>query len=158
MTASGFELIARAVVREGTQVLLAHPAGRSWYFLPGGHVELGESAVAALRRELHEELGVPDVEVGDLVAVTENRYGDDRGDHHELNLVFEVAARGIEDRSREVHIGFSWVEQDELAGLRIRPEAVARILRDGLDGRRLPLLGEGFDEDEAAQIPGQDLP
>ena len=65
---------------------------------------------------------------------------------------------GIEDRSREAHIGFQWVEQSELAGLEIRPAPVAEILRDSLDGPRLPMHGEGFDEGDAAGAVGQDLP
>ena len=53
---------AAALVREG-QVLLVHrsPDRRVYpgvWDLPGGHVETGETELAALTRELHEELGV----------------------------------------------------------------------------------------------------
>jgi 8-oxo-dGTP pyrophosphatase MutT (NUDIX family) len=58
---------ARAVIRtEDQQVLLVRfefPAGRRWA-LPGGGVDPGESAVDALRRELVEELGLVDVQIG----------------------------------------------------------------------------------------------
>ncbi|MCZ2847236.1 GNAT family N-acetyltransferase [Modestobacter sp. VKM Ac-2978] len=55
-------VVCGALVREG-RVLLGHrAAGRRWYpdvwDLPGGHVEDGESELAALRRELREEVGV----------------------------------------------------------------------------------------------------
>lgn len=52
-----------AVLVDGDRALLCHrhPA-REWYpdvwDLPGGHIEPGESPAAALRRELHEELGI----------------------------------------------------------------------------------------------------
>ncbi|MGH6854082.1 MAG: NUDIX hydrolase [Aestuariivirga sp.] len=50
-----------ACVWKGHKVLLVQrakaPLTGSWYF-PGGHVELGETALAAARRELLEETGV----------------------------------------------------------------------------------------------------
>lgn len=52
---------AIAVVVSDTHVLLARrkkqPDAGLWGF-PGGHVELGETALAAAARELHEETGV----------------------------------------------------------------------------------------------------
>lgn len=52
---------AIAVVLTDTHVLLAQrknqPDAGLWGF-PGGHVELGETALAAAARELHEETGV----------------------------------------------------------------------------------------------------
>ncbi|MGZ4560248.1 MAG: NUDIX domain-containing protein [Frankiaceae bacterium] len=56
------EVVTGALVREG-RVLLVHrsPNRRAYpgvWDLPGGHIETGESELAALGRELHEELGV----------------------------------------------------------------------------------------------------
>lgn len=138
------ELIARAVLRDGTRVLLARPTGQGWYFLPGGHVERGEAAADALLRELDEELGVRELQVGELLGVSENRYSDAGGDHHELNLVFEVDATGVAGESREPHIEFRWVERSELHEVEIRPPAVAELVRTGLDGPRLRMLSDGF--------------
>ena len=55
--------VAVGILIHDDRVLLAlRSAGRRAYpatwALPGGHVELGESETQALRRELHEELGV----------------------------------------------------------------------------------------------------
>jgi len=56
------EVVATALVREG-RVLLVHrsPNRRAYpgvWDLPGGHIETGETELAALPREMHEELGV----------------------------------------------------------------------------------------------------
>ena len=45
----------------GRFLLTSRPAGKvyaGWWEFPGGKVERGESVVAALARELHEELGI----------------------------------------------------------------------------------------------------
>jgi mutator protein MutT len=54
--------VAAAVIRRGDCVLLTQrppggPLGGQWEF-PGGKLEPGETAAAAIVRELHEELGV----------------------------------------------------------------------------------------------------
>jgi 8-oxo-dGTP pyrophosphatase MutT (NUDIX family) len=56
------EVVTAALVRGG-QVLLVHrsPNRRAYpnvWDLPGGHIETGETELAALTREIHEELGV----------------------------------------------------------------------------------------------------
>jgi ADP-ribose pyrophosphatase YjhB (NUDIX family) len=144
MTLPEIELIVRAVVAEGSRLLLAQPIGAVWYFLPGGHVEPGEPAAIALRRELEEELGVQDVRIGGVLAINENRYTDERGDHHEINLVHRVALRDVIDGSRETHIGFRWVERSELDNIEIRPASIADLLRAGIPGPELAIRTDGF--------------
>jgi 8-oxo-dGTP diphosphatase len=50
----------------GRFLLTSRPAGKvyaGWWEFPGGKLEGGESVVAALARELHEELGIDVVDV-----------------------------------------------------------------------------------------------
>ena len=55
-------MVAGVLVREGQVLLGRRSAAKQWYpgvwDLPGGHVEPGELPVAALVRELAEELGI----------------------------------------------------------------------------------------------------
>jgi 8-oxo-dGTP diphosphatase len=67
------EVVAAALVNENGEVLLArrHPdahQGGLWEF-PGGKVESGESIPQALRRELHEEIGVDAIRHRPLIRV-----------------------------------------------------------------------------------------
>lgn len=64
---------------EGQVLLVRHTYLRGWY-LPGGGVEPGETAEAALRRELREEGNIEMEGAGQLVGVYFNR-GASRRDH-----------------------------------------------------------------------------
>ena len=56
------EVVAAVIERaDGAFLLASRPAGKvyaGWWEFPGGKVEAGETLQAALRRELHEELGI----------------------------------------------------------------------------------------------------
>ena len=53
-----FHHLARAVFIHENKILLAQAKGDTNTFLPGGHVEFGESAKETLKREIQEEMGV----------------------------------------------------------------------------------------------------
>ena len=53
-----FHHLARGIVLRDGKVLLARAIGHQNTFLPGGHIEFGESAKDALKREVFEELGL----------------------------------------------------------------------------------------------------
>lgn len=71
--------VAAAVIRQGGRFLLAkrpaHKAQGGFWEFPGGKIEQGETAQAALARELVEELDARNVTVGALVGVSEHDYG-----------------------------------------------------------------------------------
>lgn len=108
-------VVTCALIERGDRVLVAQrPPGRElalkWEF-PGGKVEPGETAPAALARELREELGI-DVEVGPEVAAVTHDYGR----VVILLRAFRCLLRGGEPRPHE-HAALRWCAPAELAAL-----------------------------------------
>jgi 8-oxo-dGTP diphosphatase len=85
-----------------------------WEF-PGGKVEPGEAPVAALVRELHEELGV-DTAVGRVWDVLFHVYPA----FDLVMLVYACSIRAGEPRAVEV-ADLAWVRADELVAFDILP-------------------------------------
>lgn len=134
--ARGIDLIARAVIVRDARLLVAHSVGAGNKFLPGGHIESGEFAADALRRELREELGV-EAEVGDFIAVLEYAfYNPPEGEEmiQEIDFVFETKISGsvpteLGLASKEEKLEFLWVPIDEMEGHMILPEPLPPIIR-----------------------------
>ena len=82
-----FNFRASAVILRDGFVLLHRLEGDTFWCLPGGRVEPGESAADAVLREMQEELGVQ-VSAGPLLWVVENFFSHAGQQHHELGLYF----------------------------------------------------------------------
>jgi len=110
--------------------------------LPGGHVEFGEGAEAALRRELQEEMGGRFC-ILRFLGVDEEVFVQNGKPHAELNLVFEVRGPGkwgypSVPLARESHLEFFWVPLNALQKNRFLPPKLGRVLLDWLDS---PMVG-----------------
>jgi 8-oxo-dGTP pyrophosphatase MutT (NUDIX family) len=92
------EFIARGLFVHWNHVLICWNPKGNYGYLPGGHIEFGESATAALSREMIEETGLR-CRVGPLLLTHENRFATKKRPHQELNLVF---AAQITDRAFKV--------------------------------------------------------
>lgn len=134
------DLIARAIIwKDGALLVNANhnaKTGDDYVALPGGHVDPGESCVAALQREIEEELGAH-CEIGDLSFVSENIYAGRRqseSKRHELTLVFGATLQGEQTRadgtiaSPEADKNFRWLTASELPNANLLPADIKAFL------------------------------
>jgi ADP-ribose pyrophosphatase YjhB (NUDIX family) len=100
---------------------------RSYWLLPGGGIRLGESATAALKREIKEELNI-DVVIGDLLFVVETLSDDGT---HIIQPTFIIEVDSFDNikvgRDRRV-IAYKLFNIDEIRGITVYPDIAAEII------------------------------
>jgi ADP-ribose pyrophosphatase YjhB (NUDIX family) len=128
---AGIETIARGVAIIDGSVLLCRAKGGKSTYLPGGHIEFGETAREALVREIREEMGV-EATAGKFLGAVENSFMQHGKPHSEINLVFELKFDGkIEAKAREDWIEFEWCRLSEIENANLLPEAFKAIAEGG---------------------------
>ena len=127
------ETIARGVCAADGKVLLCKAKGGRSTYLPGGHIEFGETAAEALVREMKEESGL-DVEVGKFLGVLENSFLQHGEKHCEINLVYEMSLAPRRDgadaavNAIEPWIEFEWRDIDDLAAANLLPTEISKFI------------------------------
>ncbi len=125
------ETIARGVCQQNGKVLLCRAKGSKTTYLPGGHIEFGETGREALVRELKEETGLEAV-AGDFLGVVENSFLQHNERHCEINLIYRLDLMGTvpEDLvgtvpatvvAKEPWIEFQWWDLDQLQNANLLP-------------------------------------
>lgn len=120
-----------AVVISGEAVLLVRrgqePRRGEWS-LPGGAVEVGETLVAAVQREVFEETGLL-VDVGRLVEVLDRIYtdGDGRVEYHYVLIDYACQPIAGQLEAGSDALDVRWVVRTELSLFGLTPGTLAVI-------------------------------
>ena len=129
------ETIARGVCIHDGKVLLCKAKGGKSTYLPGGHIEFGETGAEALVREIKEELGV-DSSCGKFLGVVENSFLQHGRPHAEINLVYRLDIPSLQTlnssllASQEDWIEFEWRDISDLGNANLLPTEMIGIVKE----------------------------
>lgn len=109
------------VVNKSGQVLVVNQKGRAWS-LPKGHIDPGESALDAAKREIYEESGVKQLElISELGSYQRYKIGLDGGDDiSEYKTIFMFLFKTDQNELNPMdpeNPEARWVSKTEAAGL-----------------------------------------
>jgi ADP-ribose pyrophosphatase YjhB (NUDIX family) len=98
--------------------------------LPGGAVEVGETLVAAVQRELLEETGLI-VAVGPLVEILDRIHADADGrvEYHYVLVDYLCSVVGGDLRPHSDALDARWATRDQLEDLSVHPVTIGVIDR-----------------------------
>ena len=129
--------VAGAVVREGKVLLIRRgqePMMGAWT-LPGGALDVGETILEGVAREVLEETGLT-VQALELLAMLDRIVRDESGlvEYHYVLLDWLCA---VVEGETEVQAGSdaldaAWISAEELAGMTEIDEATRRVMTDAL--------------------------
>ncbi len=133
---NNIHVLSRAVIIDQEHILLCKTLDlpQSFYFLPGGHIEHGESAEEAVLRELIEETGAK-CRIKRFLSCLEHSFEPGHSSichNHEYNFIFEAESSPLKAHNiipqMEDHIKLVWIPLSEIAKIDFRPEPLQTLI------------------------------
>lgn len=137
---NNIHVLSRAVIVDQDHILLCKTRDLpiSFYFLPGGHIEHGESAEDAVLRELLEESGAQ-CRIKRFLGCLEHSFEPGHSSichNHEYNFFFEAESDLLKIQNPiarlEDHIELIWIPLHKIDSIDFRPEPLKKLLPEWL--------------------------
>ena len=135
-----FKFRVCGILTHNNKYLLVKIQQNSFYCFPGGHAEIGEDTITAVKREMTEELGFK-IKVKSLTAIAQNLFKNLKDELvHELSFYYLVEAENEDDlnpNDYEVQecdkgvmktLKFKWFTEEEMKKTDCRPAFASSIL------------------------------
>lgn len=140
-TKNNIHVLSRGVIIDQDHILLCKTLDLpiSFYFLPGGHVEHGESVETSLLRELIEETGAQ-CKIKRFLGCLEYSFEPGHSSichNHEYNFIFEVESESLKSNHKipqlETHIELIWMPLHQLSEIDFRAEPLRELVLQWLE-------------------------
>ncbi len=137
---NNIHVLARAVIVDQDHLLVCKTLDLpiSFYFLPAGHIEHGESAAAAVLRELIEESG-SHCTIKRVLGCLEHSFVPGHNSichNHEYNFFYEAESDALKlgkpIARLEDHIELIWPPLHEMGAIDFRPEPLKTLIPEWL--------------------------
>jgi len=117
-----YRVAARAViVQDGKVLLVKESIGGTWWALPGGGVDHGETVESSLVREVEEELGVPAQAISSDFQIVHYNIGNVVNGIPRMNLFFKVSVlKELLQKTDHIET-WAWFTKDEFLQLDMHP-------------------------------------
>ena len=129
---------AAGVIIHNGKILLHRNINSDHYALIGGRVEIGESSVDTIKREIKEELG-KDIEITGYVSTIENFFEMEGSKYHEIMFVHKIEFSNEEDKKIEYmmkniegkdYLQYEWIDLNSIDEYPVLPIAIKDILKE----------------------------
>lgn len=136
MNKNNIHVLSRGVIIDQDHILLCKTLDlpMNFYFLPGGHVEHGESVEASLLRELIEETEAQ-CKIKRFLGCLEYSFEPEHSSichNHEYNFVFEAESESLKLEKRipnlEAHIELIWLPLNQLSEIDFRAQPLKELV------------------------------